>query len=178
MTLSVDDLVEFSGKRPSAAIPARRDGLPRDGRTRREFLRYIVAAGSGTAIAMFGIFPQAREAAAACVPDGSGNGCWIAGSCNGIGYSNCTSCCCSPICTACCTTDKYHKNNSYPYYIRYDECHNIGGGGSFGPDGWIWHVCTTGCTGGKKKKYRCHDGWICGEVGCGPEICVNSYGCV
>jgi hypothetical protein len=167
--LNLSDIAPLNGPRPNGSERVRRRPAVKHEFTRRRFVQYTLAAGAGVGLAVLGVFPQVREARA------DGYDIWP--NCNGIGYSDCTSCCCSMVCSNCCTTSSWHKDSSYAGYdLRPNVC--VGGGGTGGQDGWIWHVCTSGCSGGAKKKYRCHDGWWIPDWEPVETICVLSYGCV
>lgn len=131
--------------------------------SRRNVLRAAVVGATALGASALGVFSPAREALA--------EGYDIASTCNGLGYGDCTSCCCSTVCSGCCDGSGYHKG-SYPYALRIDECHAGSGDGEM--DGWIWWVCQ--CSTGRKK-HRCHDGWTYSSSGSLKTICNKYYGC-
>ncbi|HKF00138.1 MAG TPA: hypothetical protein VKG45_14555 [Actinomycetes bacterium] len=114
---------------------------------RRQLLRAAATMGTVAGLGALGLFPKAKEAAAACISrleNQIGGGCPVQ-------VGNCSPACGpSTVYADVCGSNGYHKYTG-DYRNRPDQC-NTGEN-----DGWIWFgagCCSAQCG----RRYRCHDG--------------------
>jgi hypothetical protein len=160
--ISLEDIAPLRGPGGRGSERARRR-IPKPPRQavqvpRRSVLGGVASAGFGLGMAALGVFPAARQAAAApydeyyqikklpCPSYAAGHNCSP-----GCGPSK--------VCASCCRTSGsrkgfHHSSASKPNHkLRPNNCY---GGWA---DGWLWryaHRCGT-CQ--NTRTYRCHDGW-------------------
>jgi hypothetical protein len=153
-SLTVKDIVPLRGPRPPMSETVARHGvLYRHTVTRRRFGQAALAAATGLGLASLGVFPPAKKAFA--------DGYDMIQGCNGIQYTNCLGCGPSTKCRSqgCCNPNDWHYNNGTKWLLRTNQC--LGSGGVSGKDGWWWDLpANAGCgCGGRRTRWKCHDGW-------------------
>lgn len=116
---------------------------------RRQALKAAATVGTSVGLMSLGVFPKAKEAAAACVGFLENK---ISGPCP-VNVGNCSPACgpSMPYADAC-GSNNYHKYTG-DYRNRPDQCNDVAEA-----DGWIWSGIN--CCGGPgcARRYRCHDG--------------------
>jgi hypothetical protein len=114
---------------------------------RRQLLRAGVTMGTAVGLMSLGVFPKAKEAAAACVSHLERT---IGGPCP-TNVGNCSPACGpSTVYPDVCGSNGYHRYTGN-YRNRPNQCN------STGSDGWNWFgagCCSPGCS----RTWRCHDG--------------------
>jgi hypothetical protein len=114
---------------------------------RRQLLRAGLTMGTAFGLMSLGVFPKAKEAAAACVSQLQTT---IGGPCP-VNVGNCSPACGpSTVYSDVCGSNGYHKYTGN-YRNRPNGCN------STGSDGWNWFgagCCNPSCG----RTYRCHDG--------------------
>jgi hypothetical protein len=151
--LTLDSIAPFADPPDSREMPSNRLRLPLKGYSigRRGFLRTVLGAGTVAGFATLGIFPNAKQASAACI---SALENFISGPCpQDVGN-------CSPACgpslvlAAACGSNQFHRYTG-SYRNRPDSCNGVAEA-----DGWMWYGPAGGCScpPGGIRGYRCHDG--------------------
>lgn len=155
--LVVDDVsaairVSVSGPPPGYQQPR--------GLTRREVLRLVVAGSTGLALALLGVFPPARRAAATDqTPSTTSTGCY-GPSRTGHTLAGTTGCCVcgSAVSSSYCGSDNWHAHHPsglYEYKLRSPvACGGKNASGSWvtKKNAWLWTLASTG------RIWRCSDG--------------------